>query len=42
MTNHENFIMLPTVDVCFAGLMENDKVRKGFCCSHFKNSPGKY
>ncbi len=26
----DNFIMLPTVDFCFAELMKNDKVRKGF------------
>ena len=26
----DNFIMLPTVDVCFKGLMYNPKVRKGF------------
>lgn len=28
--NHENFIMLPTVDFCFKELMKNPKVRKGF------------
>ena len=27
---NDNFIMLPTVDVCFRGLMYNPKVRKGF------------
>ena len=27
--NNDNFIMLPTVDVCFKGLMYNPKVRKG-------------
>ena len=27
---NDNFIMLPTVDVCFKGLMYNPKVRKGF------------
>ena len=26
----DNFIMLPTVDICFKGLMNNPKVRKGF------------
>lgn len=28
--NHENSIMLPTVDFCFKELMKNPKVRKGF------------
>ena len=28
--NHDNFIMLPTVDFCFKELMKNDRVRKGF------------
>ncbi len=32
MKKDDNFIMLPTVDFCFAGLMENAKVRKGFLC----------
>ena len=27
---NDKFIMLPTVDVCFKGLMYNPKVRKGF------------
>ena len=27
---NDDFIMLPTVDVCFKGLMYNPKVRKGF------------
>ena len=27
---NDDFIMLPTVDVCFRGLMYNPKVRKGF------------
>ena len=27
---NDNFIMLPTVDVCFKGLMYNPKVRKGY------------
>ncbi|MBM6686030.1 hypothetical protein H9X89_10480 [Faecalicatena contorta] len=26
---NDKFIMLPTVDVCFKGLMYNPKVRKG-------------
>lgn len=26
----EDFIMHPTIDVCFAGLMDNPTVRKGF------------
>ena len=26
----DNFIMLPTVDICFKGLMNNPKVRKEF------------
>ena len=35
----KNFIMLPTVDVCFAGLMENPKVRKGFVAAVLKVDP---
>lgn len=31
--------MRPTVDVCFAGLMENSKVRKGFCAAVLRTSP---
>lgn len=30
MKKNDDFIMLPTVDFCFAGLMENPKVRRGF------------
>lgn len=39
MKNNDNFIMLPTVDICFAGLMENPKVRKGFIAAILKTSP---
>ena len=28
--NDDNFIMLPTVDICFKNLMENPEVRRGF------------
>ncbi len=34
-----DFIMSPTVDVCFAGLMENPTVRKGFCAAVMRVSP---
>ena len=34
-----DFIMFPTVDVCFAGLMENPIVRKGFCGAIMGISP---
>lgn len=34
-----DFIMCPTVDVCFAGLMENPIVRKGFCAAIMRVSP---
>lgn len=34
-----DFIMSPTVDVCFAGLMENPVVRKGFCAAVLRVSP---
>lgn len=37
----DNFIMRPTVDVCFAGLMENPIVRKGFCAAVMRVSPDK-
>lgn len=37
--NSENFIMLPTVDFCFKGLMNNPKVRKGFIAALLKTSP---
>lgn len=33
--------MRPTVDVCFTGLMENPKVRKGFCAAILRVSPDK-
>ena len=35
----DNFIMLPTVDVCFKGLMYNPKVRKGFIAALLKADP---
>ena len=35
----DDFIMLPTNDVCFAGLMENPKVRKGFCAAVMRIRP---
>ena len=35
----DDFIMLPTNDVCFAGLMENPKVRKGFCAAVMRVHP---
>lgn len=38
-TAKDDFIMLPTIDVCFAGLMENAKVRKGFCAAVLRVSP---
>lgn len=34
-----DFIMSPTVDVCFCGLMENPIVRKGFCAAIMRISP---
>lgn len=34
-----DFIMSQTVDVCFAGLMENPTVRKGFCAAVMRVSP---
>lgn len=37
-TNHD-FIMSPKVDVCFAGLMENPIVRKGFCAAILRVPP---
>ncbi len=36
---NDNFIMLPTVDVCFKGLMNNPKVRKGFIAALLKIDP---
>ena len=35
----EDFIMHPTNDVCFAGLMENPTVRKGFCAAVMRVKP---
>ena len=35
----DNFIMLPTVDFCFAELIKNDKVRKGFIAALLGVSP---
>ena len=36
---NQDFIMSPKVDVCFAGLMENPMVRKGFCAAILRVSP---
>ena len=41
MRKDDNFIMLPTVDFCFAGLMENARVRKGFLAAVMRVSPEK-
>lgn len=38
-TPGNDFIMHPTVDVCFAGLMENPIVRRGFCAAILRISP---
>ena len=35
----DDFIMHPTNDVCFAGLMENPAVRKGFCAAILRIKP---
>ena len=35
----ENFIMLPTNDFCFKGLMRNEKVRRGFIAAILKRKP---
>ena len=35
----DDFIMHPTNDVCFAGLMENPAVRKGFCSAILRIKP---
>ena len=35
----EDFIMHPTIDVCFAGLMDNPTVRKGFCAAVMRVKP---
>ena len=37
--SNNDFIMLPTVDVCFKGLMNNPKVRKGFIAALLKEDP---
>ena len=37
----DDFIMHPTNDVCFKGLMENPVVRKGFCAAILRVSPEK-
>lgn len=36
---NDNFIMLPTVDICFKGLMNNPKVRQGFIAALLKTEP---
>lgn len=36
----DNFIMLPTVDICFKGLMNNPKVRQGFIAALLDMQPG--
>ena len=36
---NDNFIMLPIVDVCFDGLMHNDKIRKGIIASLLNKAP---
>ena len=36
----DNFIMLPTVDICFKGLMNNPKVRQGFIAALLDVQPG--
>ena len=36
---NKDFIMSPKVDVCFAGLMENPKVRRGFCAAILRVPP---
>ncbi len=36
---NDNFIMLPTVDICFKGLMSNPKVRQGFIAALLKTEP---
>lgn len=37
--SQNNFIMYPTNDVCFSGLMENPIVRRGFCAAILRISP---
>ena len=40
MTNtNDNFIMLPTVDLCFKKLMDNEKVRRGFIAALLQTDP---
>lgn len=39
MQRQDDFIMHPTNDVCFAGLMENPIVRKGFCAAVMRIRP---
>ena len=36
---NDNFIMLPTVDICFKNLMENPEVRRGFIAALLKVQP---
>ena len=36
---NDNFIMLPTVDICFKQLMQNPKVRRGFIAALLKIDP---
>lgn len=36
---NDNFIMLPTVDICFKNLMENSEVRRGFIAALLKVQP---
>lgn len=38
-TTNDNFIMLPTVDICFKELMHNGKVRKGFIAALLGKTP---
>lgn len=38
---NDNFIMLPTVDICFKNLMENPEVRRGFIAALLKMQPEK-
>lgn len=35
----DNFIMLPKVDICFKGLMNNPKVRRGFIAALLQKDP---
>lgn len=39
MQTNDNFIMLPTVDLCFKSLMDNPKVRKGFIAALLRVDP---